>query len=184
MISEIALRAVLLAGLVAHKALWEFLKRGRRRPRLGSPVAVLKILFLAGIVIQTFLPPILPIREDPGSLRVVGLALFLVGLATAMIARVQLGANWADIERADIQTHQTLVERGIYRYVRHPIYTGDLLLILGLELSLNSWLVLGMLVLIPVVVYLALREEAKLKVALAGYSDYCRRTWRFFPFIV
>ncbi len=182
--ADIALRAVLLAGMLAHKALWEKLKSGRRRAKPRPAIALFKIAFLAGLLLQTLLPPVLPISEDPRWLQIVGLALYLLGLAVAMIGRNQLGENWSDIENRDDPIDRKLVEHGIYRFVRHPIYAGDLLLILGLELVLNSWLVLGMLALTPTVIFMALQEEARLKDALPGYPDYCQRTWRFVPFIV
>ncbi len=78
---------------------------------------------------------------------------------------------------------QELVEEGVYRYIRHPIYLGDLLLLAGFELALNSWLALGVLVLAPVVLRQAREEEKVLLVNLPGYRDYCARTKRFIPFL-
>jgi protein-S-isoprenylcysteine O-methyltransferase Ste14 len=76
-----------------------------------------------------------------------------------------------------------LVAHGIYRWVRHPIYAGDLLLLLGLELALNSWAALGVLPLALYVRQKAAGEERDLARTLAGYDDYCRRTARFLPFL-
>ena len=61
---------------------------------------------------------------------------------------------------------------------------GDLLLLAGLELALNSWLVLGVLVLAPVVLSRAVREEELLKQSLTGYRAYCKTSKRFIPFVV
>jgi protein-S-isoprenylcysteine O-methyltransferase Ste14 len=82
-----------------------------------------------------------------------------------------------------LKNDHALVAAGIYRYVRHPIYLGDLLLVLGLELALNSWLVLGALLLAAYIHRQTRGEERKLLVTLPGYADYCRRTTRFLPFI-
>ena len=79
---------------------------------------------------------------------------------------------------------QSVVERGIYRYIRHPIYTGDLVLLGGLQLALNSWLVLAVAPLAAVVIRRTLAEEALLDQRLAGYRAYCARTKRFIPFVV
>ena len=185
-----ALRLAMLLGLAVHKGLWEIMKRRHRAP---GPVAIVpsirlvklgKMALLAFLVIQTLCLEILPIRETPGALRAVGAGIFVVGLATAMSARMKLGRNWADLEDARVLPEQSVVDGGIYRYIRHPIYTGDLLLLTGLELGLNSWLVLGVAVLAAVVVRRALGEEILLAQRLTGYRAYCRRTKRFITFLV
>lgn len=181
------LRWYLLAGLIAHKALWEWMKRGEtRRSRPGlmlSAVKTGKIVVLCGIVVQTLLPDILPIAADATLPRAIGVVLFTVGLATAVAGRLQLGSNWSDIETAELSRNHAVVSHGVYRYVRHPIYIGDLTLLVGLELALNSWLVLGALAIAPIVLRQAVREEEALTSSLPGYKDYCARTKRFIPFV-
>ena len=182
------LRLYLLCGLLLHKAVWEILKR-RQPGAAGKPglrvrlVKAVKIGILLGIVAQTMLPDILPIAAGSAGLRLAGAILFTAGLSLAIAGRVQLGANWSDIEAAGVLREQRVVEHGIYRYIRHPIYSGDLILLAGLELALNSWLVLGVLALAPVVLRQALREERLLSGQLDGYDLYCRRTKRFIPFL-
>lgn len=191
----ILLRAYLFAGLVAHKLVWEWLKRRQRstsaKAAMGdAPLRVraaklAKMLVLGGILLQTLTPwHWFPIAADPQRLVAVGVAIYTVGLAVAIAGRVQLGGNWSDIEAAQVLTHQTVVNHGLYRYVRHPIYVGDLLLLAGLELALNSWLVLGVLVLAPIVLSRAVREEELLKQSLTGYREYCKTSKRFIPFVV
>ena len=191
----IFLRAYLFAGLVAHKAVWEWLKRGQgptgARAAMGdAPLHVrlaklAKTIVLAAILVQTLVPwTWFPIAEDGQTLRAVGVAVYTLGLAVAIVGRVQLGGNWSDIETAKVLSHQAVVQHGIYRYVRHPIYVGDLLLLAGLELALNSWLVLGVLVLAPIVLSRAVREEELLKQSLTGYREYCKTSKRFIPFVI
>lgn len=189
----ILLRLYLLAGLIAHKAVWEILKR-RKAPTGEKPapkpqplsvqlVKAVKIAILLGIVAQTMLPEILPISQQPFLLRVIGVAIYTAGLLIAVIARFQLDSNWSDIETAQVLSHQQVVSNGIYGYVRHPIYVGDILLLFGLELSLNSWLVLGVALMTPVILLQATREEKKLVETLPGYDVYCQQTKRFIPFV-
>jgi protein-S-isoprenylcysteine O-methyltransferase Ste14 len=184
------LRFYLLAGLVAHKAVWEWLKRGQppAARQAHSPfetaVKAVKMGILGGLLAQTMLPTALPIVADAGLLQVAGAAIYTAGLATAILGRLQLGTNWADIEAAQVFGEQTLVASGVYRYIRHPIYSGDLLLLLGFELALNSWLVVGMAAITPVVVRQALREEHMLAGRLPGYTAYQTRTKRFIPLVV
>jgi protein-S-isoprenylcysteine O-methyltransferase Ste14 len=105
-------------------------------------------------------------------------------LLTAIAARFQLGENWANIETGQILERQQVVAKGVYGFIRHPIYTGDLLLLLGLELTLNSWLVAGVLLLAPIVLRQAVKEERMLVRNLPGYDVYCARTKRFIPFVI
>ncbi len=186
------LRVYLLLGLIAHKALWEILKRragvAERQPMQSSLfrtlVKIVKAVLLVAVAAQTVVPEILPIAHDPLVLRAAGVMLFTLGLGLAMAGRIELGDNWLDIEDARVRPDQALIATGVYKYVRHPIYAGDLLLLVGLELSLNSWLVLAVGLLIPVVVIRARMEESMLSRALHGYDGYREQTWRFVPFIV
>jgi protein-S-isoprenylcysteine O-methyltransferase Ste14 len=182
------LRLYLLAGLIAHKLLWEAMKRRiPRPPRETRPATLLlkavKVAVLCGLIAQTLLPEILPIRQDAGLLRIAGAALFTLGLAAAMSARVSLGDSWTDLESSEVRRSSGVVCGGLYRFIRHPIYSGDLILLYGFELALNSWLVAGVALMTPYVIARAIGEERMLAAALPGYDDYCRSTKRFIPFL-
>lgn len=190
----ILLRIYLLAGLIAHKVVWELLKgrAGSRRAakkRAGQPLTLtfikaVKIAILLGVMIQTLLPDVFPIMSQAFTLRLIGASVYTAGLLVAILSRIHLGGNWSDIEAGQVLGHQVVVSKGLYSYVRHPIYVGDLLLLLGLELSLNSWLALGVALLAPVVMWQAVREERMLVETLPGYDLYCAQTKRFIPFLV
>ena len=186
-------RALLLAGLIFHKALWEVLKKrapaGTRAVKAKQPLPqritkVIKIAILLGIIAQTMTPVLFPIEDSSGLLRPLGVALSLFGLGVAVMGRLHLGDNWLDIEAAGVKGEQRTVANGIYAYIRHPIYTGDLFLLLGLELALGSWLFLGVFILALAVLRQAVEEERKLIESLPGYASYCQRTRRFIPFVV
>jgi protein-S-isoprenylcysteine O-methyltransferase Ste14 len=184
------MRIYLVAGLLLHKAVWELMKRRDNAPvrdkKVRTPksqvLSSIKILILAGIIAQAVGLDILPISGQP-ALRPVGLVVYTIGLLTAVTARLQIGRNWSDIEKSYIKQDHALVAHGLYRYIRHPIYAGDMLLLLGLELAVRSWAVLGV---IAVAIYSrrqAIREENRLLQKLPGYSEYLRRTSRFIPFV-
>ncbi len=190
----LALQIYLLFGLVLHKVVWELLRQKQdekptetRANGIGH-VKLLKVGILVGIMVQiwvpeTWLPTWLAIANDSTSIRIAGVIIYTIGLATALAARFQLGENWANIETGQVLTKQEVVAKGIYRFIRHPIYVGDLLLLLGLELALNSWLVLGVLILAPVVMKKAIGEEEMLAEELTGYDAYRERSKRFIPFV-
>jgi protein-S-isoprenylcysteine O-methyltransferase Ste14 len=190
-------RAYLLMGLVGHKVLWEVWKRRSGPPHAATsaaslPVRAVKLgkkLFLGGIIVQVLMPaewsPVPPLTVPPApTLIALGLAVFTGGLLLAVVGRVQLGANWADIESAAVLGRQRLVAHGVYRFIRHPIYVGDLLLLIGLELALNSSVFWLIMLLVPVVLRQAVKEEALLAAELDGYPGYCARTKRFVPFLI
>ena len=185
------LRAYLLTGLVVHKALWEILKRGENSPSKPNPsfslrfVKTVKVAILLGILVQTVLPmELIPISAAPFRLRTIGVVIYTLGLITAILGRIHLGKSWSDIETPRAAEERSVVAHGVYAYIRHPIYTGDLLLLIGLELALNSWLVVGAVALIPIVFQRAVKEESLLSEQLSGYGEYIQRTKRFIPFVV
>jgi protein-S-isoprenylcysteine O-methyltransferase Ste14 len=85
-----------------------------------------------------------------------------------------------------VQAGQHVVDRGLYRYLRHPSYTGTFITILGYGLALTNGLSLLLMLILPGLAY-AYRmrvEEAALGAAFgAEYQDYMRRTKRLIPFI-
>jgi protein-S-isoprenylcysteine O-methyltransferase Ste14 len=180
MATEISIiNTCLLAGPVFHRTPWNPMKRRKHvKQHSSTPVPLptrlvkfAKLLILASIVAQIVLPmDILPIAADPAAVRVTGLIILTLGLLTAVAARIQPGLNWSDIEEGRIGDRHAVISSGIYRYVRHPIYKGDILLLMGMELCLNSWLVLGLLLLIPVVAVQAVMEEQKPVNALPVYA--------------
>lgn len=79
----------------------------------------------------------------------------------------------------------TLVTKGVYKYIRHPQYTGLLLLSLGMIIE---WATLPMILIYPVMVYMYLRlakkEEQDMIVEFGKeYSGYMEKTKRFIPFV-
>ena len=77
----------------------------------------------------------------------IGVAILLVGLGIRIWAVVALGASF----RLTVETHhgQKVVDSGPYRYLRHPAYSGLLLICLGYGISLQNWLSLASAVVFP-----------------------------------
>ena len=190
---DVALRIYLLAGLALHKIVWEILKKRQRRSSAAEPavrrksvsfVRLIKLVVALGLFAQICLPDIFPITSHPAFLRMIGLVLFTFGLTTAIVARIQLGRNWSDIEVGQVKQDHALVNIGMYRYIRHPIYTGDLIMLLALELCLNSWLVLAIVSIAIPTIYQTIQEEKRLAETVSGYKTYSSQTKRFIPFVV
>jgi protein-S-isoprenylcysteine O-methyltransferase Ste14 len=109
-----------------------------------------------------------------------GVALCVLGFGLAINARWHLGRNWG--MPMSLKEQPELVTSGPYASIRHPIYTGLLLGMLGSAIGVNiSWAVL----LIPVgayFIYGARREEASmLRLFPEQYAAYARRTGMLLP---
>lgn len=81
---------------------------------------------------------------------------------------------------------QQVVDTGVYRLIRHPIYAGNLLLYAGAAVWLGSYAALGgTLVMMLATLGRVAVEERHLRTNLPGYEDYMRRVpRRFIPFLV
>jgi protein-S-isoprenylcysteine O-methyltransferase len=118
-------------------------------------------------------------------LNVPALSLMLCGLAIRWAAILTLG-RYFTVNVAIARDHR-IVQSGLYRFVRHPSYSGLLLAFVGMGLSFHNWLSLALLIL-PITGALALRiavEERALRAAFgAEYEAYSARTWRLVPWLL
>jgi protein-S-isoprenylcysteine O-methyltransferase Ste14 len=111
-----------------------------------------------------------------------GLIIMWTGLAVRIWAVCVLGRAF----RTTVEVHsgQQVVERGPYRWVRHPSYSGLLLITTGLGLAYGNWLSLALLLVLPLPALLRriFVEEDVLTGALGKpYADYRTRTKRLVP---
>jgi protein-S-isoprenylcysteine O-methyltransferase Ste14 len=117
------------------------------------------------------------------ALRVVGAALFAAGLGLAVWARVHLGRNWGmPMSQKD---EPELVTSGPYSRVRHPIYSGILLAMLGTALSAELYWLIVMAVLGFYFLYAASVEERDMAATFpSAYPPYRARTKMLIPFVL
>jgi protein-S-isoprenylcysteine O-methyltransferase Ste14 len=117
-------------------------------------------------------------------LQLLGFLLVLTGFVVSIKGRQDLGTNWARCYDYQVKHKQTLVTYGIYRFIRHPLYSGIALLLIGAELLMQSYLVIPYLFL-----FLGANQQAKWEEQLLikhfgdQYRDYMKRTKRLLPFI-
>jgi len=85
----------------------------------------------------------------------------------------------------EVTPDQKVVSTGPYAVIRHPMYAGAIIMLLGTPLALGSWW--GLLIFIPITFIIAWRlldEEKFLLQGLSGYKEYCQKTrYRLAPFI-
>jgi protein-S-isoprenylcysteine O-methyltransferase Ste14 len=126
---------------------------------------------------------VLPRRHDwplPPVLRATAVLLAGSGVGVVAAASTSLGKGLTALpipnERAELRTG------GLYRYVRHPVYTGVLSAALARTVLLrNRWAVPVTAGLVALLTVKARFEEAHLRARFAGYDAYARRTPRFAP---
>lgn len=111
-----------------------------------------------------------------------GVGLMLVGIGVRVWAARSLGASYTRTLRT--APGQRLVQKGLYRLIRHPGYAADIVMWLGAGLATTNFVVLAAVLLAIAIAYRAriAAEEAMLLDAFGDeYRAYQRRTWRLVP---
>ncbi|MGV0717454.1 isoprenylcysteine carboxylmethyltransferase family protein [Mycolicibacterium sp. XJ662] len=118
----------------------------------------------------------------PTAFVIVGNVLVWVGLTVAQIVVIQNNFAGATIT---VEAEQQLVTTGLYSVVRHPMYLGTLVMLIGTPLALDSYW--GLLAILPSLLILAVRvldEESMLREELAGYDEYTEKVhYRLVPYV-
>ncbi|OBI41715.1 hypothetical protein A5707_06910 [Mycobacterium kyorinense] len=116
----------------------------------------------------------------PTAISLVGDVLVAVGLSVMMLVVIQNSHAAATVR---VESSQTLVSTGLYGLVRHPMYTGNVIMLVGAPLALGSFW--GLIFVIPGVIVLSMRirdEEKLLREELAGYQEYTQKVrYRLVP---
>jgi protein-S-isoprenylcysteine O-methyltransferase Ste14 len=157
----------------------------------GQPLAdkIVVVLLIAGFVSVIVCIPLDVCRwhlmATPGILvSSLGLVLFVVGWWIMTLA-LRENAFAAPVVKHQADRQHTVIESGVYGVVRHPMYAGAVLLLVGMPLWLESYAA-ALLASIPIgtLVVRILVEELFLRRALAGYNAYTERVrYRLIPFV-
>jgi protein-S-isoprenylcysteine O-methyltransferase Ste14 len=118
----------------------------------------------------------------PHTFAAAGIVVLWVGLAVRVWAVVTLGGSFRTF--VEVDADQAVVTRGPYRWVRHPSYTGLLLVALGFGLGAGNWLSLAICAVIPLVGLLpriAVEESEMTRVLGERYRSCQRATHRLVP---
>jgi protein-S-isoprenylcysteine O-methyltransferase Ste14 len=113
-----------------------------------------------------------------------GLAILLAGSALRRYCFRTLGRYFTG--NVKVQADQPVIQHGLYRFVRHPSYTGGMLMYFGTGLALTNWLSILIIVGMGIVTYsyrVHVEENALGKSIGQPYVDYMERTKRFIPFV-
>jgi protein-S-isoprenylcysteine O-methyltransferase Ste14 len=183
-IGRVWLAVAIVAGLI------ELAGAGRQRAEAtkkdrGSRI-VLRICEIPAIVVLVLSPRIAPAAEirPPFVSAVVGIAIFSAGEALRVWSKVALGRYFT--YTVQTSSDQPVITSGPYRALRHPSYTGILLIAIGVGAVWANWLGLGVLTLMTLVglVYRIYVEEKALLEELGDrYRTFAEHHKRLVPFV-
>lgn len=160
-------------------------KRTRQRAPLGSRLRYVAplltgsyLLFMKNIRVgwaRAHVAPANPVIE------IVALCLTVLGIGLAIWARFYIGSNWSSA--VTVKVEHELIRTGPYAWVRHPIYAGLLVALLGTALEQNRWTSLLALALFWLGFWIKSRmeEEFMRQTFGAEYVEYCRSTGALTP---
>ncbi len=156
------------------KALLE--RRVKAGPGAESDPMQNAVQALAGLVfLATFAVPGFDKRMGwssvPLAVSLAGDAMIAIGF---LIVFLTFRENTFTAGTIEVAEGQHVIGSGPYAVVRHPMYAGALVMIAGIPLALGSWWgLIPAVLLVPVLVWRLLREEAFLAANLPGYDAYC-----------
>ena len=178
-----ALRTVIFSAWGVFWLYWLLAAVGAKRgARSSRRIPATGLLFLVAFVLtRVFNAHTLAVHSL--ILQIVGTVLFAAGLALAVWARIYLGRNWG--MPMTKKEEPELVTSGPYRYVRHPIYSGLLLAVLGTALATNLYLLIAVVLAGAYFIYSATVEERLMTDSFpAQYGTYKAATKMLIPFVL
>lgn len=148
-------------------------RAGSRADRGSRPVLAVTIAggVTGGFVVASHVPSA-AIEAARWPVFLAGMVLFVAGIVVRQWAIATLGRFFTTDVR--LQSGQTVVEGGPYRFVRHPSYSGLLLSFVGIGLALGNWAAILIFAVVPTV-GLVFRIRVEERALLAGLGDPYRR---------
>ena len=145
------------------------------------------------VVVQAILLGLLffgPVRLNAGEacgvqnapLQWLGYTVFIAGTVLAFIAALNLGRNFTPLPKP--KDDAVFIQTGLYRFVRHPIYFGVIVLALGWGLIQQSTLVWTYVLILAIFFDIKSRKEEQwLQAKFSAYADYQKRVRKLIPWI-
>lgn len=129
---------------------------------------------------------ILPIVPENVSIQIMGLGILSLGTWICFSARRTLAENWVSGEEHQIKVNQKLITTGIYSFIRHPIYLGLTLSLIGGEMVAKSYLFISLIAYFFSAYVQGKREEKNFLKSHFGkeYREYMKHTKMLIPFVL
>lgn len=157
-----------------------------KRPNLASRIIVL-LLFIVPFILalkHDFYPSYIVIVKQSLTTDIISIFLCILGLFTAIWARITLAGNWSG--RVVFKKGHELVQKGPYQFVRHPIYTGVLSMFFGTALAIGKFGVFVGFLILFIGLWIKLRQEENLMITYFGnkYIDYKKKVKALIPSVI
>ena len=118
--------------------------------------------------------------------------LFVAGVLVTLLGSVLRRYCWRTLGEyftGDVKARadQPVIRTGPYRFVRHPSYTGAMMMFVGIGLALGSWVSLALVTIVAIAAYsyrVAVEERALVEAIGDPYKAYMKERKRFIPYVV
>jgi protein-S-isoprenylcysteine O-methyltransferase Ste14 len=166
-------------------------RRQRNEPKSSQRVTKRERILLALLFVAMFFVPLIYAATDwldfanyslPAWAGWLGVAILGGGLVVFWRAHADLGLNWSP--SLEIREKHELITRGIYSYIRHPMYASQWLWVFAQPLLLHNWIA-GFLNLIVFLFFYPMRVQAEEELMLEQfgeeYRSYMEKVGAVFP---
>jgi protein-S-isoprenylcysteine O-methyltransferase Ste14 len=175
---------VTLVSWIVFTLVWRLAARSAKpsRKSLGWLTrAGMRVAVVAAVLLVVHDHDLAHVHQSTGAVAFSGCVLCIGGIAFMMWARYSLGRNWG--MPMTLRDDPELVTLGPYAFVRHPIYTGMFVTMIGTTLVVPLYALVTLFSSVYFTVS-ALREEKDMLAQFPdSYGAYRRRTKMFFPFL-
>lgn len=152
-----------------------------------------RFITIIGVIIIIFLVKIIPqsaqiltsmIISNTLTSAIIGSLITILGLTICIWARTTIGRNWSG--SIVLKKNHELVTNGPYKFIRHPIYTGMITMMIGTSIYYGYTSIFLATILAFVGFVLKSRQEEKLMIKHFGkrYINYKKRTKAIIPFLI
>ncbi len=162
--------------------------KSARSFRRTSKLDLTTVWYVAAIVISLIAAPILNslhILSVPTIVAYLGLVIMILGIVLRAAAMVKLGQSYT--RALTVTKNQVLVTTGLYKYIRHPGYSGTLFAGIGFAIAQGNLLIVMFVIILMSSVYIIrIRQEEEILSRAFGkqYDAYAKHTKRIVPFVL
>ena len=187
-------KAVFILGLLLQIAIRYPYRKGRKQQKDRQEQVLLLLLTLGGLLLPfiyiftnwlafaDYHPPQWVMAASHPVPIGAGVLVMAAGLWLFWRSHADLGGNWSDT--LEIHAHHTLVTQGVYRHIRHPMYSASWLIMIAQALLLFNWIAgFGGIVAFGVMYFLRVPKEEQMMQDRFGeqYQRYMASTGRVIP---
>jgi protein-S-isoprenylcysteine O-methyltransferase Ste14 len=162
-------------------------KAGESRPQDRGSFALIQWGIVLSIVASSLCAVLVPcatMRHERVACFWAGVIVMVAGGLLRRHSFAMLGGHFQPF--VNVVSSQPVIEKGLYRWIRHPSYLAAFFLFLGIGLALANWVSIAVIFLVTAICYcyrIHVEEQALVETIGAPYREYMKRTKRLIPFV-